>query len=274
MRWKRHSAGLEMQLALQVVNSPGNLNRQTTSARPTHHAYERAKLMTNAGQGVSLQALIDPKDVERKPKSPSIGHAVPRRRPLRFQSILRRLFRLSSRQAGAGGFSRRPSTYHDPAEERERHRRSRDEFLERRKQRGSIMYSKGKAARSNFVRSSHSVADTGLAQIPLYAAPSTAEVASAPALSSFAPRAPLQPRNVNKAPPDPSAGWNIAVAKASATVDRDGNILEVKKEKAYKRGNARYSAFVQGQQKQGLVIPTEPLPTSRSSSPAAAMHAS
>lgn len=67
---------------------------------------------------------------------------------------------------------------------------------------------------------------------------------------------------MNKALPDPTAAArSVAVAKASATIDRDGNILEVKKEKAFTKGNARYSAFVQGHKKV-LVVPSEPLPVS------------
>lgn len=61
-----------------------------------------------------------------------------------MHSILRRLFRLPAKGgAEAAGTVTRPSTVYDAAEEMERYRRSRQQFLESRKARGSIMYEKG-----------------------------------------------------------------------------------------------------------------------------------
>ena len=61
-----------------------------------------------------------------------------------MHSILRRLFRLAYKGgAEAAGTVTRPSTVYDAAEEMERNRRSRQQFLESRKARGSIMYEKG-----------------------------------------------------------------------------------------------------------------------------------
>lgn len=82
----------------------------------------------------------------------------------------------------------------------------------------------------------HSVrTETGIAQIPLYSAPDLAQVSQAPALSSFAPIAPI----------DAGQTRAKAVAHAAATVTADGRVLELKKEKAFIKGNARYSKWLQ-----------------------------
>jgi hypothetical protein len=89
--------------------------------------------------------LIDPKDVERQHRSAGIPVSAAKRRKKRtVHSILRRLFRLAYKGgAEAAGTVTRPSTVYDAAEEMERNRRSRQQFLESRKARGSIMYEKG-----------------------------------------------------------------------------------------------------------------------------------
>lgn len=97
----------------------------------------------SVGQGISLKALIDPKDVERKPKSPTVAVPTMRRRRNSIHIILRKLFRLAGK--GDGTLTRRPSTYHDPILEAEQNRRSRQVFLEQRKARGSIMYENGES---------------------------------------------------------------------------------------------------------------------------------
>ena len=76
--------------------------------------------------------------------------------------------------------------------------------------------------------------------LSVYAAPDTALIAGAPALSSFSPRAPLEAAQ-HKLPLPASVP---AVAKASATVDMDGRILEVNKSRNYVKENKRYSSFV------------------------------
>ena len=103
----------------------------------------RTSLTSSEGQGISLQALIDPKDVESKqhtPARPSLRTGNTKKRSV--ASILRRLLRLASRGQSSGTMTR-PSTVYDAAEEMERNRRSRQDFMEKRKARGSIMYEKG-----------------------------------------------------------------------------------------------------------------------------------
>ncbi|CAD6585463.1 MAG: hypothetical protein CYPHOPRED_003085 [Cyphobasidiales sp. Tagirdzhanova-0007] len=175
---------------------------------------------------ISLGDLIDPSEVQ--PPLPSVSEVSKPRKGGRLKHYWKRILSLVS-------CATTPSSM-PPSDEEERSakapissesealRRARERSLNQRHQRGSIILD----------------IDTGIAQIPLYAAPDTALIAGAPALSSFAPRAPLEAAQ-HKLPLPASVP---AVAKASATVDMDGRILEVNKSRNYVKENKRYSSFV------------------------------
>jgi len=101
--------------------------------------------------------------------------------------------------------------------EQARQRARREEFLQKRKARGSIFY------------------DGKTAQIPLYAAPEGANLADAPALSSFAPIAPL---GIKRSTPAQLTVLTEPVfedrpdAKAIATMDHDGKIVTIRRNKS------------------------------------------
>lgn len=125
--------------------------------------------------------------------------------------------------------------------------------MSERGERGSIMYDPGKSSILIAIWCSSIylltwlpifLADSELAQIPLFSAPATAHMSSAPALSSFAPRRPLADKNESRKSWQMLAG-SSPKAGASATVDAEGGILEIKKaKKAYDKGSGRFSTFM------------------------------
>ncbi|KAK9900119.1 hypothetical protein P389DRAFT_192409 [Cystobasidium minutum MCA 4210] len=74
-----------------------------------------------------------------------------------------------------------------------------------------------------------------IAQIPLYSAPGLPQVSRGPALSSFAPIAPLGAKKTQSKP----------ISNAVATLNADGRLLELKEQKSFEKGKARYSKWVQ-----------------------------
>lgn len=212
-------------------------------------------LTGTAYSGISIRELVDPRDLNPSPTEDGAASKREGGRRSRLHSALRRimawLFRCDSPHCD---YSDPACRGRDAMKESQATRDLQESMLMKRKDRGSIMFERGE----DFTRLSiftstqliNSPTDTGIARIPLYAAPQSTQIAGAPALSSFAPIAPLG----SDAPAK-------ALAKAAATVTIDGRVLEIKKQEAFNRGGGRYSAFVKSSEMSvQLLSPTVVLP--------------